>query len=82
MIRAFLLTLVAAAVVVSHSDAHAMSGGKGKHRGNGQRSDGVVTFSHREESSSPVSSSVPEAGTVVLLVSGAAGLAIWRLWRK
>ena len=80
MLRTFTLALVVTAIVASHSDAHAMAR-KGKHRAEGEQTETVATFSLREFSSEPVSS-VPEVGTLVLLVSGVAGLALWTRRRK
>lgn len=80
MLRTITFALVIAAIVASHSDADAMAR-KGKHRAEGEQTETVTTFSLREFSSEPVSS-VPEVGTVVLVVSGVAGLALWRRRRK
>ena len=81
MIRSFTLAAVAAAIVLSHSDTYAMSG-NGKHRSsNGEQTQTVTTYSWGEYSSQSYSR-VPEAGTVVLLVSGVAGLALWVRRRK
>ena len=80
MIRTLMSVVVAIAIFASLSDTHAMSR-SGKHRSSGEEHGTVAIFSSREYSSQPVSS-VPEAGTIVLLVSGAAGLVLWARRRK
>jgi hypothetical protein len=81
MIRVLMAALVAIAIFASQSDTHAMSS-RGKHRNHaGGEGESVTTFSFQEYSSRPASS-VPEAGTILLLVSGVAGLALWARRRK
>ena len=83
MIRSFTFALIAAAILLSHSDTYAMSG-HGKRRGTNSSSvqtESVTTYSWGEYSSQSYSR-VPEVGTVVLLVSGVAGLALWVRRRK
>ena len=85
MIRSFTLTLIAAAILLSHSDTYAMSGhgkrGGGKNSSDSVQTESVTTYSWGEYSSQSYSR-VPEVGTVVLLVSGVAGLALWVRRRK
>lgn len=76
--------VVAATIVGSSVDAFAMAGGGGHRRG-GSNSETYSYSSYQqgswEYSSTPVASA-PEPGTLVLLASGAAGLALWVRRRK
>lgn len=82
MIRFFTVALIATAVLASHSATDAMSRNGGRHNtSQGEQTETVNTYSWGEYSSHPAST-VPEVGTVVLLVSGVAGLALWVSRRK
>ena len=88
------LAIIAAAIASSHSGTHAMSShNPGRHDHQDVQRDTATSYSRNEDGSwnehgswseygSHAISSVPEVSTVVLLVSGAAGLALWVRRRK
>jgi len=77
--------VVAATIIGSSVDAFAMAGGGGRKRG-GSGGAGETTYTSYQEGSWQYSSqyvaSAPEPGTIILLASGVAGLALWVRRRK
>lgn len=84
MLRTVMAIVAAGAIVAGCSDAFAWGGGRGHGDGGGGGGGGStqsVSSSASYEYSSQ-SHNVPEPGTIVLLVSGAAGAAWWVRRRK
>ena len=83
MRAAVMAILLTAAIVGSTADAFAMAGSHGRKRG-GSDSDTATYSTYQQGSweygSTPVAA--PEPGTIVLLASGVAGLALWARRRK
>jgi phospholipase/lecithinase/hemolysin len=82
--------VVAATILGSSVDAFAMAGGSKKNRGGGggeaYSGGGEASYSTYEggtwENGSNYVASTPEPATLILLASGAAGLALWVRRRK
>ena len=82
MRAAVMAILVTAAIVGSTADAFAMAGSHGRKRGGSGDSETATYQQGSWQYSSNYVASAPEPGTIVLLASGVAGLALWARRRK